>query len=271
MKREIAATILSLLLSGAAFADPIERTDLPPPAQSQDSAELRDLIDKTLGETSQPATEASTSPAPETWITPFPAELWLEGVPGSQDIALDALAKNQKRYPSYRTVGEETKKLPTAYKWDSGNWRANISTSVAANTATTNPAELPELNPNAFSPSGGTGHIDGRIFYGMNAWEFYGGTRRSLAANPDGTLALSNNFLGGTYYKLPPSLVDGKIGTGFEVNPLGDAKTRIEYRHVFGTQTEGFLAAERTSPFQPVTPEPPVGNHGLKAGINRKF
>ena len=270
MKREFAATIFSILLTGTAFAGPVEQSELPPPAQSQDSAELRGLIDKTLSETSQSAPEAGSSPAPVTWTTPFSAELWLEGVPGTEGVPLDVLAKNQKRYPGYRTIEEQEKKLPTAYKWDSGNWRANISTSVAANTATSNPAVLPELDPNAFSPSGGTGYIDGRVVYGMNAWEFYGGTRRNVAANPDGTVALSSNFLGGTYYKLPPSLVDGKIGTGFEVNPLGDAKTRIEYRHVFGTQTEGFLSAERSSPFQPATPEP-VGNHGLTAGINRKL
>ncbi len=270
MKREYAAIIFSILLAGTALAGPVEQSDLPPPAQSQDSADLRGLIDKTLSETNQSAPEAGSSPAPEAWTTPFSAELWLEGVPGTEGVPLDTLAKNQKRYPGYGVIEEPSKKLPTAYKWDIGNGRSNVSTRVSEKNATTNPVELPELNPNAFSPSGGTGHIDGRVAYGLHAWEFYGGTRRSIAANPDGTLALSNNFLGGTYYKLPPSLVDGKIGTGFEVNPLGDAKTRIEYRHVFGTQTEGFLSAERSSPFQPATPEP-VGNHGLKAGINRKF
>ncbi len=270
MKREFAAIFFSMLLAGTAAAEPIETSELPPPAQSSDSAELRGLIDKTLNQATQPALGAASAPAAETWATPFSAELWLEGVPEPEGVRLDALAKTQKRYPGFQPVGEETKKIPTAYKWDAGNWRANISTSVAANAATTNPAALPELDPNAFSPSGGNGYIDGRVAYDLNTWQFYGGTRRSLAANPDGTLALSNNFLGGTYYKLPSSQFDGKIGTGFEVNPLGDAKTRIEYRQLFGTNTEGFLSAERSSPFQPVTPDP-VSNHGLKAGINRKF
>lgn len=270
MKREIAATVVSILLAGTAIAGQIETNDLPPPAQSPDSMEMRGLIDKTLSEPNQAAAPSNSSSAVEGWSAPFSAELWLGGVPGSEGITLDALGKKQKRYPSFRAVEESTKKLPTAYKWENGGWQANISTSVAANSATTNPAAIPELNPNAFSPSGGTGYVDGRVAYDMNAWQFYGGTRRNVAANPDGTVALSNNFLGGTYYKLPPTLLDGKIGTAFEVDPLGDAKTKIEYRHTFGAHTEGFLSAERATPFQPVTPDP-AGKHGLKAGINRKF
>jgi hypothetical protein len=88
-------------------------------------------------------------------------------------------------------------------------------------------------------------------------------------ANPDGTLGVNHNFSGGTFYNLPPSVLGGKIGTGFEVNPVGDAKTRLEYRQMFGT-TEGFVAAERATPFQHASPDVNAVN-GLKAGINRKF
>lgn len=270
MKREFAATMFSLLLAGTAFAGPIEQSDLPPPAQSPESAELRGLIDRTLNEKPASATAASAAPAADAWTPPFSADLWLEGVPESDGVSLDLLAKKQKQYPSFGEIEDRKKELPTAYKWERGNWRANISTGVAPNAITTNPATVPELNPNAFAPSGGSGFVDGRVAYDMNAWEIYGGTRRNVAAHADGTIGLNNNFLGGTYYRLPSSFLDGKIGTGFEVDPLGDAKTKLEYRHTFGADTEGFLAAERSSPFQPTTTEP-VSNRGLKAGINRKF
>lgn len=270
MKREFAATIFSLLLAGTAAAGPIESAELPAPAaapeQATDSEQLRGLIDRTINE---PAPEA-VAPIEPQWATPFSAQLWLEGIPESDGVSLDVLASKQKRYLDLRTAGDAEKEVPTAYKWVKGNWRANISTNVTTATATSNPAIPRELNPDAYAAIGGSGHIDGRLEYDVNAWQFYGGTRRALIANPDGTLALNNNFTGGTFYKLPSSVFDGKIGTGFEVNPTGDAKAKVEYRHLFGAHTEAFLAAERSAPFQPAAPET-GGTHGLKAGINRKF
>lgn len=264
MKREFAATIFSLLLAGTAFAGPIEQSDLPPPAQSEtpDAAQLRNLVDSTLKEPQQAAPSANS--AHEDWSTYSSAELWLEGIPEPEGISLDALAKKQKRYPGYREVEERKRAIPTAYNWNYGNWNANVGTSVT--TASPSASVIPS---GVTDPWGGTGAIKGRVEYDLNAWQFYGGTRRELVANPDGTIGVNHNFSGGTYYNLPPSVLGGKVGTGFEVNPVGDAKTRLEYRKMFGT-TEGFLAAERSMPFQHVGPDV-TGVNGLKAGINRKF
>lgn len=267
MKREIAATIFSMLLAGTALAQSIESSELPPPAktESPDSAKLRGLIDSTLN---QHHATPPVQPFVSDWNTDSSADLWLNGIPDPEGPSLDALAAKQKRYPGYREVQQKDRTIPTAYNWERGNWKANVGTNVT--TASPSTTIIPAyLNPGYTDPSGGTGAINGRLEYDVNAWQFYGGTRRELVANPDGTLALNNNFTGGTYYRLPSSL-DAKIGTGFEVNPTGDAKTRLEYRQNFGTNTEGFLAAERTTPFQHATPDA-AGNHGLKAGINRKF
>lgn len=241
MKREIAATIFSMLLAGTALAQTIESSELPPPAQSF---------------------------APD-WSTDSSAELWLHGIPEYDSISLDALAAKQKRYPSYRAVPEKDRRLPTAYNWQNGKWRAKFGTQIT--TASPSRSVIPSyLNPGATEPWGGTGALNGRLEYDANAWQFYGGTRPEIVANPDGTLATNTNFLGGTYYKLPSSVLDGRIGTGFEVNPEGDAKTRFEYRQKLGSDIEGFLAAERSMPFQQASPDA-SGVRGLKAGINRKF
>lgn len=268
MKREIAATIVSMLLAGTALAQSIESSELPPPAnnESPDSAQLRGLIDRTLN---QRHAAPPAQPDVSDWNTDSSADLWLNGIPDPEGPSLDALAAKQKRYPSYRAVEEPTKTLPTGYDWQRGNWKANVGTNIRA--ASPASSVIPEyLNPGYTDPSGGTGSLNGRLEYDVNAWQFYGGTKRELVANPDGTLAVNNNFLGGTYYRLPSSSLDAKIGTGFEVNPVGDAKTRLEYRQKFGVDTEGFLAAERTTPFQHAGPDV-IGNNGLKAGINRKF
>jgi len=268
MKREFAATIFSMLIVGTALAQSIESSDLPPPAQNEtpDSAQLRGLIDNALRER-QP-TQSVQSFTPEDWNANSSAELWLQGIPESEGISLDALARKQKRYPGYQDVSETERTIPTTYNWNLGNWKANVGTKITTASPTT--TVIPNyLNPGATSSSGGTGAINGRIEYDVSSWQFYGGTKRELVANPDGTVAVNNNFLGGTYYNLPPAILGGKIGTGFEVNPVGEAKARLEYRQMFGT-TEGFLAAERTTPFQHTGPDV-TGVNGLKAGINRKF
>ena len=173
-----------------------------------------------------------------------------------------------KRYPGYGTIPEKNSAVPTAYTWNRGNWRANVGTNVV--TPPASQSVIPtDIYAGNVPPTGGTGEIESRLEYDVNSWQFYGGTKRALVANPNGTVAVNNNFSGGTYYNLPPSLLGGKVGTGFEVNPTGDAKTKLEYRKMFG-ETEGFLAAERSSPFQHATPDVSPVN-GLKAGINRKF
>jgi hypothetical protein len=275
MTREFAATIFSMLLAGTAFAGPIESSALPPPAQNEtlDDAKLRSIVESSLNERNVARlaqTNAQTpSPQPSEYDTWVPsAELLLEGVPESEGISVDTLAARQKRYPGYNAVEESNRPLPTTYTWDGGKWRANVGANVT--TASASPTVIPtDLYAGATSTSGGTGAINGRVEYDLNSWQIYGGTKRGLVARPDGTLAVENNFQGGTFYNLPPSLLGGKLGTGFEVNPAGDAKTRLEYRQMFGT-TEGFLAAERTTPFQHTGPDV-TGVNGLKAGINRKF
>ena len=248
MKREFAATIFSASLAGTAIAGPIEQTTLPPPPAEQNAS-------KTSAEALQF----------DEWQPS--AELWLEGVPESDGISLDALANKAKRDANGRVIEQDTS-LPTKYGWNRGNWKANVGANVT--TASATPTVIPtDLYATSLSPSGGTGAIDGRLEYDLSSWQFYGGTRRALVANPDGTLAMNNNFIGGTYYNLPPALLGGKLGTGFDVNPSGDAKTRLEYRQDFGS-AEGFLSAERTTPFQHTGPDV-IGVHGLKAGINRKF
>jgi hypothetical protein len=269
MKREFAATIFSMLLAGTALAGPIETSELPPPAQNSDDVKLRSLIEDALKDR-KTATSAKTSLPSlqhEDWTTFSSAELWLEGIPESDGISLDALAHNVQRYPTYRAVSPQDPSLPTSYTWNRGNWKANVGANVT--TASANPTVIPTNAYAGSIPDGGTGALDSRLEYDVNAWQFYGGTKRALVANPDGTLAVNNNFNGGTYYSLPPALLGGKVGTGFEVNPTGDAKTRLEYRHMFGN-TEGFLAAERSTPFQHTGPDV-TGVNALKAGINRKF
>lgn len=278
MKREFAATIFSILLAGTALAQPIESSELPAPSQNEtpDSARLRGLIDNALNDrkdTPVPHTNAQAPAAPSLQYDEWQptAELWLDGIPAPQsgDILLDALARKQKHYPAYRDVGERNKAIPTAYNWSYGSWSANVGTKIT--TASPSTSIIPDyLNPGAAAASGGAGAINGRVEYDVSSWQFYGGTKRELVANPDGTLGVNHNFSGGTFYNLPPSVFGGKIGTGFEVNPVGDAKARLEYRQKFGIDTEGFLAAERTTPFQHTGPDP-VGVNGLKAGINRKF
>ncbi len=257
MKREIAATIFSILFAGTALAGPIESSELPPPARASEASALPEN------------TAMHQPPAELDWNFQSSADLWLNGIPEPEGVSLEALAAKQKRYPSYRGEPERNRTIPTTYNWENGNWRARVGTNVT--TVSPSPTIIPDyLNPGANAPSGGTGALNGRLEYELSAWQFYGGTQRALVANPDGTLAVNSNFIGGTYYRVPSSLLDAKLGTGFEVNPVGDAKARLEYRQNLGLNTEGFLAAERTTPFQHLGPDAAV-NQGLKAGINRRF
>lgn len=286
--REFAAITFLTLFTGAALAGPVESGELTPPAQIPDvakpldDAQLRGLIEDALkdGRKLRAAQTNQSSPAAqhagkaevqnlaqEDWNAYSSAELWLEGIPEAPGLSLDTLARRNRLNPAYAGVQREQRTLPTAYEWNNGNWKANFGTNVSTSTATT---VIPSAHyAGAITSSSGAGEFKGRVEYDYNAWQFYGGTQRSVVANADGTISLSNNFLGGTYYNLPDSLLGGKVGTGFEVNPLGDAKTRLEYRQVFGN-TEGFIAAERITPFQHTDPDA-AGSNALKAGLNRRF
>lgn len=288
MTREFAAIALFAFFTGSALAGPIESSALTPPApipdaaKPLDDAQLRGLIEDALQDErkqrtartplSEPAAQHAgkadvPNAAPEDWNPYSSAELWLEGIPEAPGLSLDTIARRNRLNPAYASVQRELRTLPTSYEWNNGNWKANLGTNVSTSMATT---VVPSAHyAGAISSSSGSGEFKGRLEYDYNAWQFYGGTQRSVVANADGTISLNNNFLGGTYYNLPDSLFGGKVGTGFEVNPLGDAKTRLEYRQVFGN-TEGFIAAERITPFQHADPDA-TGSNALKAGLNRKF
>lgn len=289
MIREFAAITFLALFTGLTLTGPVESSELTPPApipdaaKPLDDAQLLGLIEDALkDDREQRPTQTNLSASPavqhaakaearnltqEDWNAYSSVELWLEGIPEAESLSLDALARRNRLQPVYPRMQQERRTLPTSYEWNNGNWKANFGTNVT--TATAPRSVIPtELYAGSISPSGGSGEFKGRVEYDYNAWQFYGGTKRSVVANADGTISLNNNFLGGTYYNLPNSLFGGKVGTGFEVNPLGDAKTRLEYRQVFGN-TEGFIAAERISPFQHTAPD--AGSNALKAGLNRKF
>lgn len=280
MIREFAAIAFLALFTGPALAGPIESSELTPPASIPDAAnpdaQLRGLIEDALKDSRQTNQSAPAARhagkaeaqnlAQEDWNAYSSAELWLEGIPEADGLSLDAIARRNRLNPTYADVQRAPRTLPTSYEWNNGNWKANFGANVT--TATTTTVIPSEHYAGAITSSSGNGEFKGRVEYDYNAWQFYGGTQRSVVANADGTISLNNNFLGGTYYNLPDSLFGGKVGTGFEVNPLGDAKTRLEYRQVFGN-TEGFIAAERISPFQHAAPD--AGSNALKAGLNRKF
>jgi len=288
MTREFAAITFFAFFTGAALAGPIESSALTPPApipdaaKPLDDAQLRGLIEDALKDerkqraaqipASAPAAQQAAkaelqAAAPEDWNAYSSAELWLEGIPEAPGMSLDIIARRNRLNPAYASVQRELRSLPTSYEWNNGNWKANFGANVSTSTGTT---VIPSPHyAGAISSSSGSGEFKGRVEYDYNAWQFYGGTQRSVVANADGTISLNNNFLGGTYYNLPNSLLGGKVGTGFEVNPLGDAKTRLEYRQMFGN-TEGFIAAERITPFQHTDPDA-TGANALKAGLNRKF
>lgn len=286
MTREFAAIAFLALFAGPVLAGPIETSELAPPAPIPDAtgplgdAELRGLIEDALrdGRTRQAqpvepaaARHAGKADTPyrthEDWNPYSSAELWLEGIPEAPGLSLDTIARRNRLNPAYADVERERRTLPTSYEWTNGNWKANLGTHVSTSMATT---VIPSAHyAGAISSSSGSGEFKGRVEYDYNAWQFYGGTQRSIVANADGTISVNNNFLGGTYYRLPDGLLGGKVGTGFEVNPAGDARTRLEYRQVFGN-TEGFIAAERIAPFVPAGPDA-TGSNALKAGLNRKF
>lgn len=262
MKREIAAVLLSSLLAGAAFGEPIQTRELAPPAAASDSDALKSLIEQSLAPPTKTQPDAQDPEADWGVLT---ADLWMNGIPEMPEPSPDALARNFLRYPGARPVPKKDPTLPTRFELSRGNLTANVAANVT--TAAPPPSVIPVDTYAGTIPESGAGAFVGRVEYDLEKWQLYGGTSPSLAAGPNGTVGFANNVSGGTYYNLPASVYGGKIGTGFEVNPVGDAKTRLEYRQNFGA-TEGFLTAERSTPFQGLEFTPV---HGVRAGINRKF
>lgn len=264
MRQALAAIFLLALSMGAARAEEIRMIELPPP-QTAESDAIKRLIEEQVakGEAEQPPTD------PELDWQLFSAEAWLDGVPDALSYEPTLPAINALRYPGALQVKAPERRLPTRYEFNNGSVRANFSTNVT--TASTNPTVVPtSAYAGAVPLSGGSGEFKGRLEYDYAAWQFYGGTTRSLIANGDGTLGLGNTVAAGTYYSLPPNLLGGKVGTGLEFSPEGNATTRLEYRKKFGT-AEGFIAAERSVPFDHFLQSPADPVNALKAGINRKF
>lgn len=277
MKREIAAILFSGLLIGAANAETIQRSELPAPAQpaAPDSDALSTLIRKSINE---PEAKRAPKPMPEPAAplsdysagpdySTIPIDLWLHGIPETPVQSLDAIANSLQRYPAARQVTRQGFVIPKELGYNQGHIRAKFSASV---NSPENTSVVPIETYAGAIPSPSTGVISGRVEYDATKWELYGGTNRNIVAEINGTATVSNTLIGGTYYKLPADLTGGKIGTGFEVNPVGDAKTRLEYRRMFGT-TEGFVAAERTVPFHALPAQEYTPNLGIRTGINRKF
>jgi hypothetical protein len=260
MKREIATSLLFCLLAGTSAAGEIQSAP-----QTQTPDELTFLIRKSLTEQTPSEMTPPATNIDSDWQL-YSSELWIEGIPEIPSPSLDALARKMRDYPD---VAASERKLPTSVELNNGHWKANVAAKVEAASTPVTVAPIPAYAANSY-PGGGTGAISGRLEYDASTWQFYGGTNPALVANADGTFGMNNTLLGGTYYRLPDTLYGGKIGTGFEVNPMGDAKTRLEYRQKFGT-TEGFVAAERTVPFQQHLAPDNTGVNALKAGINRKF
>lgn len=263
MKREIAASLLFFLLTGTSSAGEVQPSQLAQAAPD----ELTSLIRKSLTEETPAEMRAPVSDYQYDWQL-YSSELWIEGLPELPEPSLDAVARKTQNFSFAPQPADRT--LPTSVALNRGHWTLKGDAKVETPKA---PITVVPIAPFATTPDGGTGTLSGRLEYDVSAWQFYGGTNRNLVANPDGTIAPNQTILGGTYYRLPDTLYGGKIGTGFEVNPVGDAKTRLEYRQTFGTSTtEGFLAAERTVPFQQQLLAPDSsGSNALKAGVNRKF
>jgi hypothetical protein len=260
MKREIAASLFFILLAGTSVAGEVRLSQLAQAAPD----ELTSLIRKSLTEQTPAEMRPPVSDYQYDWQL-YSSELWVEGLPELPGPSLDAVASKTRHI----AVTPPERKLPTSVELNHGHWTLKGDTKVETPKT---PVTVVPIAPYATTPDGGTGTLSGRLEYDASAWQFYGGTNRNLVANPDGTLAPNQTILGGTYYRLPDTLYGGKIGTGFEVNPIGDAKTRLEYRQTFGTSTtEGFLAAERVVPFQQHLAPDNSGSNALKAGINRKF
>ncbi|MCW5680624.1 MAG: hypothetical protein KF794_11735 [Xanthobacteraceae bacterium] len=249
MRHAIAAAAIFAFAAGMAHAEPA--------GQNQDDP-LRALIEKSLADS-----KLEQHPAAETDWSAL-----------SDEAILNSIAEQEKT-PDYfvlKPVQSTSRALPSKFELNRGQIRVNVEGNVT--TASYNNVipvnALAGTIPGA--SSGGTGQIRGRVEYVGSSWQFFGGTNRSVVANDDGTLSIANAIVGGTYYKLPQSLWGGKIGTAFEVNPYGDAKTRLEYRQKFGSDFEGFLSAERTTPWQVAPSSTPVNPLDvLRAGVTQRF
>jgi hypothetical protein len=265
------AIVAVALIAGANLAraqvlpQEIQATELPPPPPALPAApdELDLLVRDALG---KPDPVPRTLAAPDYAWQVVPAAFWLDGVVETILASPDFVAAIPSRYPGASKLQSPKFSIPTKFAFDRGSLKANVAANVNTSTyASVIPAEVYVWNVPSTSS---TGAINGRVEYDAAAWQFYGSTNPSLTANPDGTFSTGTNLTGGTYYQVPQNWLIGRVRTGFELDLTGTAKTRLEYRHKFGT-TEGFIAAERIAPFQPSAESDAAAV--FRAGLNRKF
>lgn len=153
----------------------------------------------------------------------------------------------------------------TGFKADRGPFKLDVTTKVTTPPA---PSMIPAVDPRLASDP--AGEVKGRVDYEGESWQFYGARGLGVTASP-ATPTIQGNVTVGTYYKLPPALYGGKVGAAVETTSPTDRKARVEYRRSFGTDTEGFLATERSiAPLSPTTTQVPSGTT-FKSGFNIKF
>jgi hypothetical protein len=191
------------------------------------------------------------------------SELFPTGQPNL--LTPDSIAQKYK-LPAIVPDPNAKQNLPTAINYTDGPMKFDLGTKVTTATTTTTivPPALPDRNKLS-GATGGTGEIKGGISYVGEQWELYG--RQSLGVGHTdgvgGSMTEATTF--GSLYKLPDSMVNGKIGASIELNAANERKTRIEYRQNFGP-AEGFIAAEQT--VRPTEPEP---KPAVRTGVSRKF
>lgn len=191
------------------------------------------------------------------------SELFPNGGPNL--LAPDSIAQKYK-LPAIVPDPSAKQTIPTGLNYTDGPMKFDLGTKVTTGTTTTTVVPpLPDRNKLS-GATGGNGEVKGGITYANEHWELYG--RQSLGVgHTDGVGASMNETTTfGSFYKLPDSMVNGKVGASIEMNAANERKTRVEYRQNFGP-AEGFIAAEQV--YRPAEPEtkPPT----VRTGVSRKF
>jgi hypothetical protein len=192
------------------------------------------------------------------------SELFPNGGPNL--LAPDSIAQKYK-LPAIVPDPNAKQAMPTGINYTDGPLKYDLGTKVTTATTTTTvvPPALPDRNKLG-GATGGTGEVKGSITYVGEHWELYG--RQSVGVgHTDGVGAsVSETTTVGSFYKLPDSAVNGKIGASIEMNAANERKSRIEYRQNFGP-AEGFIAAEQT--FKPAATD--IAPPAVRTGVSRKF
>ena len=213
-----------------------------------------------------------TAPHPDPFSVPDQPELDMNLVSelfpnGGPNLLTPESMAHKYKLPAIVPDPTAKQKIPTAINYTDGPLKYDVGTKVTTATTTTTvvPPSLPDRNALS-SATGGSGEIKGGISYVGEHWELYG--RRSVGVgHTDGVGAsMSETTTFGSLYKLPDSMVNGKIGASIEMNAANERRTRVEYRQNFGP-AEGFIAAEQT--YTPAQTEPPPP--AVRTGVSRKF